>query len=717
MRRSSFRHLLAVATLVGTSAPLFVVSANSAHAQTAQLDEVEVTGKSAEEVSTEYSGAYTSNRVTIGRGEQSIRRIPQSVSVITREQMDDQASQTIDEALGMMAGVTVNQFNSNSNSYAIRGFRVSTMLLDGLPYESDIGYTDTGSFDTALFDRIEVLRGPTGMLQGTGEPSGTINLVRKRAYAIPGVKLSASAGSWDTYRGELDATGALNESGTLRGRFVTVYEDSGSFVDYVENEKTVLYGTLEYDLSPDTTLSFGIMRQDGDGTPNLGLPARNDGKLLDLDRETFLGSKWDNTDETMERFFFEIERRLANGGSVHAKVNTISRYTDIKQSSAGQNWDLSGPDPVLEMFPWRSKHSMRDTSLDLYVVQPVTWFGREHEVQFGTSTQVGTNQLDWGGANVASWDQDVFNPDPNRPEPTFNMGHNPTTTTKQRSVYTQGSFSLAERTTLVLGGRMTWWQSRTNRNPDSDFDDQELTPYAGLIYDITPEISAYTSYSTIFKPQKEFELDYTPLKPRTGDQIEVGIKGEHDNGGLNWQAAVFRINDEDRAIDVVGITPAPGENPWPMVNAGKARSQGIELSIGGSPLNRFDVSAAYAYIDTEFLNGPQNGMILAPDSPEHSFSLWTRYRFSDMPTQGWRVGAGVNAQSGIYSQDGAIKTEQSGLALLSAMIGYRINAHFDVSLKGNNLTDREYYSAVSAWTRQNHYGDPRNYMLTMRYTY
>src|SRR5690606_32498347 len=105
---------------------------------------------------------------------------------------------------------------------------------------------------------------------------------------------------------------------------------------------------------------------------------------------------------------------------------------------------------------------------------------------------------------------------------------------------------------------------------------------------------------------------------------------------------------------------------------------------GGSPFNRFDVSAAYAYIDTEFLNGPQDGLILAPDSPEHSFSLWTRYRFSDSPTQGWRVGAGVNAQSSIYSQEGPIKTEQSGLALLSAMVGYRINEHFDISLKGNN---------------------------------
>jgi len=523
MRRSSFRHMLAVATLVGTSAPLLFVFPVAAQADKAHLEEVEITGEGAnKEVNTEYSGTYTSSRVTIGRGEQSIRRIPQSVSVITREQMNDQASQSIDDALNMIAGVTVNQFNTHSNSYAIRGFRVSTMLLDGMPYEADIGYTDTGSFDTALFDRIEVLRGPTGMLQGTGEPSGTINLVRKRAYALPGATISASAGSWDTYRGEVDVTGALNESGSLRGRFVTVYEDRGSFIDYVESEKAVLYGTLEYDLGRDTTLSFGVMRQDGEGTPNMGLPARDDGKLLDIDRETFLGSKWDNEDQTMERIFAEIEHRLANGGSVHAKVNTISRYTDIKQSSAG----TTVPTPTnsnINVWPWRSKHSMRDTALDRYVVQPANWFGREHEVQFGTTAQVGTNQLDWGGA--PQWSQDILNPNPDNPEPVFSLGHNPTTTTKQRSVYTQGSFSVAERTTLILGGRMTWWQSRTNRNPDNDFDDQEFTPYAGLIYDVTPEISAYTSYSTIFKPQTEFELDYTPLKPRTGEQVEVGLKG------------------------------------------------------------------------------------------------------------------------------------------------------------------------------------------------
>src|SRR5690606_3868292 len=170
-------------------------------------------------------------------------------------------------------------------SYSIRGFRVSTMLLDGSPYRADVGYTDTGAFDTAIFDRIEVLRGPSGMLQGAGEPSGTINLVRKRASTTPGASVAAAAGSWDTYRGEVDATGPLDDSGRLRGRFVAVYEDRGSYIDYVENEKTVIYGTLEYDITPDTTFSVGLMQQNGNGTPNLGLPARDDGKLLDLDRE------------------------------------------------------------------------------------------------------------------------------------------------------------------------------------------------------------------------------------------------------------------------------------------------------------------------------------------------------------------------------------------------------------------------------------------------
>ncbi len=717
MRRSSFRHLLAVATLVGTSAPLFVVSANSAHAQDAQLDEVEITGEGFKDASTEYSGAYTSNRVTIGRGERSLRDIPQSVGVITREQMNDQASQSIDDALGTMAGVTVNQFNTNAKSYSIRGFRVSTMLLDGSPYRADVGYTDTGAFDTAIFDRIEVLRGPSGMLQGAGEPSGTINLVRKRASTTPGASVAAAAGSWDTYRGEVDATGPLDDSGRLRGRFVAVYEDRGSFIDYVENEKTVIYGTLEYDITPDTTFSVGLMQQNGNGTPNLGLPARDDGKLLDLDRETFLGSKWDNKDELFQRYFAELEHRFANGGSFHIKANTMERYTDIKQSSAGNSQPSVGNN-VIDMFPWRSKHTLRDSSLDVYTSQPVNWFGREHRVLVGASHQIGKTQLDWGGGTSGTIPQDIFNPDPNTPEPAFSISHLPTTTTTQTGLYAQGDFSVADRTTLVLGGRFNWWESRNNRDASGDFEiDNEFTPYVGLLYDITEELTAYTSYTTIFQPQSDQDINFRPLEPRTGDQIEVGLKGEYFEGDLNWEAALFQINDKDRAVDVTGVTPTPDQNPWPMANAGKARSEGVELSVSGRPLDRLDITAGYAYIDTEFLNGAQDGLRLSPDTPEHNFALWARYRFSDNRLQGWRIGAGVNAQSSIYSQDGAIKTEEGGVALLSAMVGYRLNAHFDVTLKGNNLTDKEYYSAVSAWSRQNHYGDPRNYMLTMRYTY
>lgn len=201
------------------------------------------------------------------------------------------------------------------------------------------------------------------------------------------------------------------------------------------------------------------------------------------------------------------------------------------------------------------------------------------------------------------------------------------------------------------------------------------------------------------------------LQPRTGDQVELGVKGEHLNGQLNWHTAISRINDENRAI-------SDPEVPSASIAAGKARSQGFEAEVSGTLLPRLDISAGYAYTDTEFVRDPENeGLAFSPETPEHSFNLWSRYRFSEMPNEGWRIGAGINAVSGTHARRGDVVWEQSGYTLLSAQVGYHVNENLDFSLNGNNLTDKKYYSRISGNTRNRYYGDPRNVMITMQYKY
>ena len=674
-----------------------------------ELSVVEVSAERYRGVATEGTDSYTSNRVTIGKHEQSLRDIPQSVSIITRERMDDQGMTSLIDAMEHTTGIHTTHFGGDTATFHSRGFQVGTVLLDGSPVQGIVGYTDSSSFDTALFDRIEVLRGPTGILQGAGEPSGTINMVRKRAQREFGFNTSLTAGSWNAYRGVIDTTGALNSDGSVRGRFVAVYDERDSFVDHVERQKSVGYGTLEIDVTDNTTVSLGAIYQSGKSTPFLGLPAYADGNILDVSRSTFLGSTWDEKDEKMERYFIELEHAMESGASFVLKANSLQRDTDTVQNSASTSF-VDPATGTVEIWPWRHRSVIDDRSLEAIFSTPFAFLGGESRVTLGASYQRGENKHPWSGGE--RFYKSVFNPDNNSEEMAFALTHREPTVEKQTGLYAQTSLELSEQTTLLMGGRLSWWKTTPGDSPEDEFKVRdEFTPYMGIIYDIAPDISTYASYTNIFQPQSNLSATGDVLEPRTGNQIELGLKGEHFDGRLNWHTAIFRIDDENRAIN-------DPEVPGASISAGKARSQGFEAEISGTLLPRWDVSAGYAYTDTELVRDPGNeGLSFSPETPEHSFNLWSRYRFSEMPNEGWRIGAGIKAVSGAHARRDDVVWEQGGYTLLSAQVGYRLNENLDFSINGNNLTDKKYYSRVSGNTRNSYYGDPRNVMLTMRYSY
>ncbi|MDN3522220.1 TonB-dependent siderophore receptor [Halomonas ramblicola] len=659
---------------------------------------------------TEGSDSYTSNRVTIGKQELSLSETPQSVSVITRERMNDQNMTTLDDVMRQTTGIATRNFGPTASTFRSRGYDIDTLLLDGSPVASAIGVTDT-MFDTAVLDRVEVLRGPAGLLQGSGEPSGTVNLVRKRAREEFGFQAALTYGSWDTYRGEIDVTGALDESGRLRGRFVGVHDDRNHFKDHVYIENTVGYGTLEYDITPSTTASVGIMAQSGESRPDMGLPQLADGRLLDIDRSNFHGSLWDVKDESIERYFAELEHRFDSGGNLRLLANHIEREADAQQSSAGVTFPVSSKDDIT-IWQWRTLNPREDSFVDATLSIPFDLFGNTHDLMVGASHRVTKNQFSWGSGDPQFIQRNLANPDPDTPKPTFDINETTNTRTEETGLYSQLRLSILDSTTFIAGGRVSWWETKDRLNPSNSFEiDSEFTPYTGLIYDINDQISTYASYTEIFKPQSSQAVNGDFLEPRAGEQLELGLKGEHSNGAVNWHAAVFRITDQNRAI-------ADPANPGFSLAEGKVESEGFEMEVSGSPLPRWDISAGYAYTQTEFVNDPeQAGRSFSTDTPEHDVKLWARYRFSDNPDQGWRVGAGLNYVSSIFAEAGDTRWEQGGYTVFSGLIGYRLNRNLDFSLMGNNLTDKDYFATLRARTRNNYYGEPRNFMLTMRYQY
>ncbi|MGP5142630.1 TonB-dependent siderophore receptor, partial [Vreelandella alkaliphila] len=285
---------------------------------------------------TESSNSFTTDRSTIGLSEQAIKDIPQSVSVLTRERLNDQNLTSLKEAMEQTTGISVMSYGSNQYQLRSRGYDIDSLMLDGSRVEAPYGsLANTGLYDTALYDRVEVMRGPTGILTGSGEPSGTVNLARKRARRDFGFDMSLSAGSWDTYRSTIDVTGSLNESGSLRGRIVGVYDEQESFVDEVNAQNAIGYGTLEYDFTPDTTLSVGVARQTEDSRPHSGLPVASNGNLFDVDRSTYLGSSWDRSHANATRYFADLKHYLNNGGFFSLKANQIETYRMNVTSSEG----------------------------------------------------------------------------------------------------------------------------------------------------------------------------------------------------------------------------------------------------------------------------------------------------------------------------------------------------------------------------------------------
>ncbi|MCB5189004.1 TonB-dependent siderophore receptor [Methylobacillus caricis] len=670
------------------------------------LPEVAVTTRNEADITTENSRSYTSNRVAIGKGAQRLRDIPQSISIVTRQRIEDQNMTTVAEAMEQTSGVTVVSYGSGTNAFMMRGYQIQALQVDGIAVNTDQGTWGNSSYDLATYDRVEVLRGAAGLLQGAGEPGGTINLVRKRALSNFAIKTNFLAGSWDTYRGEFDITGALDGEGRLRGRLVAAYDDRGSFIDHVNSRKPLLYGTLEYDLAPNTTVSAGVTIQNMDVVPTIGLPTYPDGGLPDISRSTFIGARWDNKTEHSKSYFVELERKFETGGEAKLRLSALDRDMDVEFINGNGYIDRTTGN-----FATRSlsaKTRAHDYGMDAYVSKPLELMGSEHQFMLGINSRIyrfSTNYAYAGGPT-----QNIFDPDNDIAKPDFVFDDPSITKTTQTGIYGRAILQVLENTKLVLGGRLSNWKTEDKNNPLAhDNITQKFTPYTGLIVDVNQQFSVYGSYSDIFVPQTAQKADFSILKPRVGKQAELGIKGEFDEGRLNMHAAIFRIIDENRPV-------SDPSNPDFSLASGKVRSQGFESEISGRVMPKLDLMAGYAYTDTKYLDAEETlqGARFAPNNPKHLFKLWSKYKLSGDTAQGWSIGGGLNINSGVYAVDGDTTWKQGGYTLASLQVAYHINPHWDLSLTGNNLFDKKYFSKVEGWTRQTYFGEPRNFMLTLR---
>ena len=675
-----------------------------------QLGNIEVAGE-------DTSGAVMAPGVTtIGKLPLKLRETPQSVSVIDHDRIEQQNLFSLDEVMQQATGVTVQPFQLLTTAYYVRGFKINSFELDGVP--ALLGDTASSPQDMAVYERVEILRGSNGLLHGSGNPAATVNLVRKRPQKAFAASTTLSGGTWDRYRGEVDVGGPLTETGNVRGRVVAAYEDRDYFYDVGKQDTQLLYGITEFDLSPDTLLTLGAQYQTIDSVTNMaGVPMAKDGSSLNLPRSTYLDVDWDRFKWTTRRVFGSLEQQLDHDW----KAKVAAEYQDADSSllyagAFGAVDPLTGDGARLMGAAYKFESTQK--SLDASVSGPYSLFGRSHELLLGSNYSQGeTEQRTAGFTTPLNVPVNVYRWNPHSvPKPGIGAYTSPgSTTTTSKGVYALTRFKLLDPLTLVIGGRASWWDQDAPK--DRLKPGREITPYGGLIWDFAQNWSWYVSYAEVYQPQADRQTwNSEPLSPVEGKTYETGIKGELMDGRLNVSLAAFRIDLENNP-QVDPDHPGVGQTTY-YISGGKVRSQGFELESTGYITPDWSLFAGYTYTSTEYLKdtNKSSGAGYAEFTPRHLLRLWSQY---DLPWQDrrWSVGGGVQAQSDFSTQSGTVSMAQGGYALLNARVAYRIDEHWTASVNGNNLTDRKYYQSLSNPNWNNRYGEPRSLNMTLRGTF
>jgi len=661
---------------------------------------------------------YKAAKATVaGKSPQTLREIPNSVSVLTRQQMDDQEMVSMVDAMQQITGITVIANDNLSSQYIARGYGLGVMY-DGVT--SYNGMNPSHQFDLPLYERIEVLRGPAGMLRGVGEPGGVVNLVKKRPKDAFGLSWATSAGSWDNYRAEGDITGPLNADKSLRGRLIVADEERRFFYDHAQSKKWLGAGLLEYVLSPQTTFSLSFNSQEHEVKAPYGnaVPGYTTYQLPDYPRSTNAQPDWSKSSYLTNEVSVSAEHKFDSKWLTKASFNHREQNSQYKNIYTGR---LNPATNLVNYSTTKGDYDYTRDGFDVYANGPFDLLGRTHNLLIGFNWE--SYHTKGRSGSGPTYSNVVFGDLSRLVEPNIPYTSGSESDTAQQGLYSQFRLSLADPLTTVLGFRTTTFKAKTRSvSPsvptnwtDGAKADNEITPYAGILYELTKQITLYGSYADIFVPQTQLKADGSTLSPRTGRQFEVGSKAEFFDGKLGASFAYFDIRDKNRAY----ADPASPVGITYYLNAGEIESKGWELEVSGSPLRGLDVTAGYTHLNTRYLKDRTNeGLVFSIQTPKDQFKLWSNYLFSnDSPLAGFSAGLGGWAHSGIESSRGVRQTPSTGFtAVANGRIAYRIDKTYSISLMVNNLFDRKYWASIGTNT-YNFYGEPRNFMLTLRASY
>lgn len=670
-------------------------------------------------------GLKASTQSSSSKMELSLRETPQSITVITAESLEDRQVTDFGQALELAAGVT--QFSGTGPFAGQAGFGFSETTIRGIAIDdtNDVredGFINTTYFampDMALYERIEVLKGPNSVAYGRGSAGGLINRVRKKPTAERQLDLDLTLGAFDTYRADVDATGALNGSGSVTGRWVGAYSDEGSFVDGVKLERTLLAPSVEFELTDTTRLLFEGLYQHDAFIPNTGMPLRDsgDGHFVapDISRSLYVGvpTKQDN-EWNIYSGNVRLEQQLGDDWLMTLRLNKNKTESPIRTDRYAYGLSDEGETQLLK----------NDFTIDRDIWAAELKFSGDIDiagvpVKLATGVEFNDNDYHRRGAYAYLGFANIYEanfadlPDVEELTPGFEY----TTHDRAKGAYLQAQVKPTDRLGILLGLRHDATDAQYNdltNDSESRKKDSDWSGRLGVTWDFSDTISGYGMYGQSFSPVLfDVDQDGNILEPETGEIFEVGVKTEWLDRRLGVNAAIYRV---DRQNMPVGAIVAPGDPPY-SVSAGLQRSDGYEIEVNGEPVPGWKLSAAYNRVDSEFKDprdpfyGEQPG-----GSADWQLGLFTSYELQEGPLQGFGFGATLFS----IGERGLSPFEHGtldGYERVDLNLFYNGLANYEIALSVRNVLDERYVEGADRSGAIAMFGSPPAWLLTLRYKF
>lgn len=651
---------------------------------------------------------------------------PRSVSVVTRQRMDDQKSQSLTEVLGYVPGIFAPPFAAGDGQagdlFFIRGFNATDygygLLRDGLRVQGN--RYDTTSEPYGL-ERVEVFRGPTSILYGENAPGGVVNMVSKRPTAQSRGEVQLSYGSNERRQLGIDVSGPLADNPNVLGRLVLLGRKSGTQVDHQPDDRLYVAPslTLNFDEQNDLTLLASYQR---DRTlMELGYPAA--GTLLNnpngkISKHALLGNPdWDNFKREVWTLGYEFHHQFNQDWQYRQNSRYMQSRIDRQEIWPG-SLNNGGFGTTVNNTAYDRYNKSIAYSLDNQVEGHFNLGALENTLLIGASLDRTSFNQDWNagfGGTV-----NVFNPVYTGDPLTSTRVQDALLEQTMYGVYSQIQTRL-DNWVMLLGGRYdrvnSEYRNRAgtlNAAADLDYWDGQFTWQTGLMYQFDNGVSPYVSYSTAYNPTQQVSSASGPLDPTLSEQYEVGVKFEPSGWNTLVSASVYDLRKKDDSL----YDSATGD----YRNIGRSRAKGVELELNSDITENVNVTAAYTYTDSRVTKDVAGSLLeghQVTGVPRNQASVWGTYRFLDGQLKGLKVGAGVRHFDSTFAYTSPSlygKLDTGDVTLVDATVGYQLNAHWSAEVNARNLFDQEYVAGCNNAGRC-YWGEERTVLGTVSYNW